>query len=889
VDNPSSASSNLDIAIEKVTTVTALHEPSHWVDDCYVLMGKAQYLKQDYESAEETFEYFEEQFDAKNPYGRLYTKKKSTRPSKKERKKEQKAREKERKESQKEREKSREKEQKEREEARKKKLKEREKAKKEGRRLPREDPKKEVPATTPKEKEEPVKKEEIKKDDDKEEDKNAGSGKFAHKPAYYEGLYWLSRTFIERERYSSAEQLIEKIEESGANDNIKDRLPATKAHLYIQKKEYNEALKALDVAIQTANDKDDKARYAFIAAQIYDKTGNARMASEQFDRATKVSDNYEMAINAKLNKIKSEKRNGSISASAALKKLDKIQRESKNADFQGEIHFAKAEINLEENDIEAARDEFRNALSYGGNSKSIQTEAYYKLASIYFDREDYVNAKNYYDSTATVIEKSDIRSLEVAGRVADLGDIVKKIKIIELQDSLLRLSNLSKEELRELALEMKKNQAALGATSGPSRTDNSNIIKSSRRMGAGRSSFFVYNPIAVNSGASEFKRIWGQRSLEDNWRRSNRNDASEQAGEEEQTNIEKEEIEISDGEIERMMMDVPKNPAGLKATRDKMAEAMLDLGILYRDRLQNYKKSNEVLEKLKRNHTDFEDMDQVLYYLFANYRDLKKQSKSREMAKLLAKNYPKSKFSKLANDPNYAKELMNDERKLDSYYEEVLTLFNNDKHQRVIDQIDNLSNEFETPNELSAKFALLKAMSTGSLKGKKTYINELEKVTRSYPNTPEEIRAKEILRFVKGDKAAFDNVLYDEAMSKFEKEPDDLHYAIVVVYKLNQKSTNTAKVNVSAFNKKFHKLANLKISNISLNRENKSQIVLIRSFDSESKAMAYYKSAKDNSDSFVKDVTYDLFVTTQKNFREIIKQRSVNEYRKFFDANYGIE
>ena len=76
VENTKSVAADLDKAIEKVTTVAALHEPSKWVDDCYVLMGEAQYLKQDYESAEETFAYFKEEFNPTNPFGRNYKKKK---------------------------------------------------------------------------------------------------------------------------------------------------------------------------------------------------------------------------------------------------------------------------------------------------------------------------------------------------------------------------------------------------------------------------------------------------------------------------------------------------------------------------------------------------------------------------------------------------------------------------------------------------------------------------------------------------------------------------------------------------------------------------------------------------------------------------------------------
>ena len=76
LDNPKMVKAEMDKIIEKVTTVAQLHEPSDWVDDCYVMMAKAQYLKQEYETTEETLEYFQEDFNPANPYGRNYKSKK---------------------------------------------------------------------------------------------------------------------------------------------------------------------------------------------------------------------------------------------------------------------------------------------------------------------------------------------------------------------------------------------------------------------------------------------------------------------------------------------------------------------------------------------------------------------------------------------------------------------------------------------------------------------------------------------------------------------------------------------------------------------------------------------------------------------------------------------
>ena len=60
--DPEVVAADLDKAIEKVSVVATLHRPSHWVDDCYLLVGKAQYLKHDYESAEETLVYLKEAY-----------------------------------------------------------------------------------------------------------------------------------------------------------------------------------------------------------------------------------------------------------------------------------------------------------------------------------------------------------------------------------------------------------------------------------------------------------------------------------------------------------------------------------------------------------------------------------------------------------------------------------------------------------------------------------------------------------------------------------------------------------------------------------------------------------------------------------------------------------
>src|SRR5690625_5042314 len=57
----------LDKIIEKVTTVSALHRQSHWLDDNYLMLGKAYFLKKDYKEANAAFQYLVNNFDPVNP------------------------------------------------------------------------------------------------------------------------------------------------------------------------------------------------------------------------------------------------------------------------------------------------------------------------------------------------------------------------------------------------------------------------------------------------------------------------------------------------------------------------------------------------------------------------------------------------------------------------------------------------------------------------------------------------------------------------------------------------------------------------------------------------------------------------------------------------------
>ena len=923
VENPKSVTPELDRAIEKVITVATIHDLSNYVDDCYVLMGKAQYLKQDYASAEETFQYFEEQFDPKNPYGREYSKAKPQ--SAKERKK---AKDKERKEKQKEREeenkikqekreaekKLREEESKRRKKEKNKKKKKKKKSKEESEReraarkatkeaaekaapkkLTEEEKAEQKAAEEAQKEKEEFEKEKAKLKEAEEELKRKANreqgegGIFKNKTSYYQGLYWLARTYIERDRFSAASYLLDRLEAtSPLEDEVSDKIPAARAHLLLRSGEEDAALVALQSAIEKEDDKQLKARYAFIRAQIYEAKNNTALAYDEYKIAKKYSPDYEMKFNAELNEIKLSYRTGNIGRDKVESKLNKMLREAKNEPFSDQIYFTMAQVKLDAGEVDGAIADFESALGSTGGNKNVKLEAYYKLAELLFNEGYYREAKANYDKALAAMPVSDERYKKVQRLAENLKGIANNIELLNLQDSLIGLSLKSEDDLNELAREELTKQAELNKNQP---TKPSNILKANNTINSlGRSNFFAYNPIALNQGKIEFRRLWNDRILEDNWRRSLRTDAGTPSLDNNKGDG-NEEVEITQEQIDAFLREVPRSPTQKKAAHVKISNALFNLGIQFRERLRNHEKAVEVLERLVNEYPEFEKRDEALYYLYLSQDALNNNIKAQAVLNKLKSEYPDSKFTKLATDPSYANALRSSEESIGQYYETTYVMFEKGNHQGVLDRIKEKSKLFASEDdEYDAKFDLLQAMSFGSLEGKPRYIKELQSLIKRHKGTDEEVRAKEILRFLNGDSTAFNEILYEEGVDKFTVADNKLHYVFVVVYEQG-KNLQPLKIAVSDYNKKFHRSDKLSITTIALNPASDSHIILIRSFKDKKAAMTYLNDVKKNEDKFInkpgrEEIGYDLFAATQKNYRELVKQRNVNAYREFFNEHY---
>lgn len=900
-DNPKAVADDLDNAIKKVSVVVSLHRVSDWTDDCYLLMGKAQYVKQDFESAEETLEYMVEEYSpeamakrkAEASKGKKGKKKKGKKGKKKKKKK------KSSKKSKKKKKKSQAQKRKEYNKNLKKKKKGKSSSKKE-----------ETPKSSTKE---TPKKSSAKSDKKKEETKAAANVEdenyfLKHKPAYWEALLWLSRVYIERDQPTNAERLMSQLEsDSRTPKEVQRELAAARAYFVINKKEYNSAIPYLEKAITLEKNRSKKARYAFIIAQIHEKNGEADRAYAGYERVLKYSSEYEMAFRARLSLAQSAYLNGTSTAEAAIKNLNKMLKDVKNEEYKDQIYFTLAEIALKNGDKPEGIKNLRLALKSGSKNNNQKIEAYLLLAKLYYDDESYVDSKYYYDSTLQVMTEADERYFEVKSYAENLADIAKNIEIITLQDSLLKISDMTMEEKTAVAIAIKKKQdeerrkeiarkAKAGKGSANPRGLSSAGAVGSRPSpsnlgGSSQSVFFAYDDRAIRQGKKEFLKNWGGRPLEDDWRRSNNREVITEGEEKEEAPTT---YDLTPEEVIGILKDVPANAAQKQDANDELMEAMYQLGTLYRDKLEQNEKCIATLEAMLKRYPESVREPEALYYLHLANKDLNNSSVAKMYYDKLVSKYPDSNYARILSDPDYIAKMKRERNKLDIYYDETYAIFTQGQYQEAYDRIMKADEQFGKGNPLQARFALLSAMSTGNLQGKEAYVAALKDVIAKYPQTPEQTRAKEMLRLLNGgelvDTSKGKNTgsggKADISKSAFKQEDDKLHY-MIVVFNNADVALNDSKAAISDYNRQFHKLDKLRISNIYLGSDTKTPIIVIRRFKTKDNAMDYYEGVLKNSQEFLPEAgDFQLYPVTQNNYREILKAKSLDGYQEFFETVY---
>jgi tetratricopeptide (TPR) repeat protein len=721
-------------------------------------------------------------------------------------------------------------------------------------------------------------------------------------PIKYNAMLWMVRCYNEQKKYEKSEStlaLVEsKIEKDLVPKSVKKEYPVVYADYLIKKESYEQSIEYLMSGIDLNKKKSLNVRLCFILAQVYQETGNIAGATKMYDKVISKNPAYEMEFNAKINKaICFDATKGD---SKSLKKLlNKMARETKNKDYLDQIYYALAEICMKEKDTTCAIDNYKlSAIKSVSNTKQKAT-SYLKLANIYFSMPEYELAEAYYDSTMTVLPEDYPDYAKIKSLSAILSDLVDNIKVVELQDSLQKLSKMSvterdqvindiitnviKEEQKKKEEEYLKQQNIY--------TANENTIATTNAT-----SWYFYNPTTVNFGKTEFIKKWGSRKLEDLWRLTekqavdpfadNTNYSDTASGDSTGTTVNN----LKDKDY--YLKDIPVTAEDLAASDDKIAAALYNIAQIYQNDLLDYTKAIETYEDLMKRFPAKEDyMLKTYYQLYLVYDQLSDAGKSDYYKNLVCTKGPQSDFCNLIKDPNYKKVTTETKNLATTLYTETYDAYIISKWDSVLAKTTRAISLYSNDTSLVPKFSYLKAVALGKTHDSTAMVTLLKNIIDTYPGSNVKPRAQMLYDFCTGKTSANVAVKQDSsttaATETYKLDADAIHlYVLVISVKDKTVKVNDIKNAISDYNTANYSATKLTVSNVFL--DNTRQLMTVANFDSKAKAMLYFNGIKSNTTIFgkLKPSDYSQFVISVDNYPSMYKKKDIENYYLFFLDNY---
>ncbi len=722
----------------------------------------------------------------------------------------------------------------------------------------------------------------------------------------YLAMIWLSRAYIMIGEDAEAERILVTLadEENLPKDYLR-AYQSTRSRLHLKNQEYLEAARYLEQTLkQKGGSKEDKIRYTYILAQLYEESGQNSQALEKYKQVTRFNPPYEMAFNARVSMAEVHE-TGEASSGDLKKLLNKMLKDSKNREYRDQIYFALGNISMEEGDREKAIEYYQLSVSTSIQNQYQKGFSALTLAEIYYDTPDYILSAAYYDSAVSFLDRDYPGYAGLASLSASLGDLVSNISTFELEDSVQMLAALPEEQrlaiidgIIEQVREDEEEARLAEQQAMQERAFNQTMLYSGNQTTGGRGEqasgqWYFYNLNAKSFGQPEFRMKWGDRVLEDNWRRKNKRTLSQITQPEGSTGDTLNgggSISVLDNKTrEYYLVHIPLTDSAMEISDQRLESALYNMGVIYKERLLDYDESIIAFKELIKRYPESEYGPSANYYLYELYNNIQKPDEAQFYAGQLAELYPESHYAMLLNNPNYLKELEEQEMKVVRDYESIYERYQQQDYAGVIDAADRALLEY-SDDPLTPKFQYIKAMAMGALHGKEAMKVALDTLIAQHPSTEEAMQAQEIIDYMyvefpeirAADQAAAAEEIYALVDSSQE------HYFILAVHTgqdVNQVSFNLLNYNLDNYNQ-----YDLSISQIPMT--DSFNTLVVSRFNSAEGASRYLQDIRQNSNTILAGIDesqYRIMIISMDNYQILSEAKELTPYYLFFTNHYLLQ
>jgi tetratricopeptide (TPR) repeat protein len=717
-----------------------------------------------------------------------------------------------------------------------------------------------------------------------------------------EAKLWLARTAIQLEEYAKAQSALDAVK----NEKVlpkhfpHDQLSAIQADLELHRGKTDDAIISLEHAVQIADRKQDRVRWSFILAQLYQFKGQDDKAIAQYREVTRMGPPYEMGFHAQIFQALAFGRGDS---KGIRKKLERMLRDEKNIDHFDLIHYALADLDLKENHQDEAIAELQESIRSNTVDTRQKAKSFLRLADLYFDDRKYPSAQSYYDSTSTVLAADHPRFDEVKTRAEVLGDLVVQLNIIAHEDSLQAFAKLDPEEQRKRVQAMIRDREREEADKAQAESDARDVVASNaiapNNPGnpASGGAWYFYNPVQIARGIADFKKKWGNRPNADDWRRADKSGtalvdvAEEQELPADAVTAEKAN-EPAWKDPDTYLKGLPTDAAGVDSSNARICHALYIAGMIYKEKLKDVDNAIESFEVLNNRFDDCRFTAESYYQLYRIYLAKEKEggfmdfggSSSKGYADQILQRWPDSEFARLVRDPD---QLQADEAAKvaeSQAYEELYRQFKQGSYRGVIATCEGVMAN-EPHNHLLAKYGLLKALSLGGLHLTGPFHDALLDVKNGFPGSDEAKVAGTMLADLDRLSGAAPETKPVAADAPEYGTGDGEHYVLVLVSD-SAGGAVRARNAISNFDRSHFRNVPLDVKAAIFN--DSTQMITVRSFENRQKAMEYYGMFKGNNSDLkgVNDQGLPFFAISAANYPRFYSAKDIAGYLEFFNKTY---
>ena len=694
-----------------------------------------------------------------------------------------------------------------------------------------------------------------------------------------QSLIWATKAHIKLNNNQTVENNLNYLlTESSLSIKEKKNVYEILAEYHIQNKAYGRAINYIQKSLPGKESRVTKTRKHFVLAQLYQEEEKGDSAIIHYDKVISLNPEYEMTFRAFLNQAQAFSFSSNNSYDL-LKDYQKMLKDDKNKEYRDQIYYAISEIYLSQQDTTLAIDNLNNSINSFLYNIDQKKDTHTRLGDIYFTQKDYTKSYLQYDSIMTLITTDDFNYFQIKRKHKQLKEVSTYEQTIIEQDSLIYLASLPEpernqiiddyiEELRQK--EIQERQAAEENRGGGNFNlyeYNKNQNQNQPNTGGG---WYFYNPSAMSFGYSEFLSRWGNRKLEDNWRRKNKSEI----------NIDEEGERVDEGPSESEKYNRQYYIDQLPLTEEKQQNSLdlievsyYKLGLALKEYFADYDGLINTHNRMLQQFPETEYKLLIMIHQMLAYKRLEKHNEADEVLKKIISEFPNNGYID-SNGRLIKKEILSEP----TLYEEVFKLYSQQNYNEALALINQSKSAGDKEITENLNIKMIEAFCVGAVYGKKEYILHLEKIVLEHPNTELADQAQLSLDILYG---SFYETEEDIYLTDFSAE----HHIIISVEDLSIDVPQAQSI-ITKFNNLFYLENELQVTNLLLNKN--TQIIKITKFKNKNGAMNYFSDINDYDqwESFLEDKNIKSFVISNPNFIQLFQDKKLSTYEEYFLEKY---